>query len=185
MWVKKKKCSHVSAWLRFAEQRPWSGSHYWTSVEAEGGLWPGDLTASLQLPRQAQSPCYQLQFASRNETFIYTPEDKNPEPFLFHPKGNSGTLGRLEFPPWRRGVEGAACTSSPRFICWRILSRGSINSQYVEMWFLQERKGWHGMRGSHSNKQVIIIALSLKPHGCTENDLSTDAEDFSAEGPKS
>lgn len=33
--------------------------------------------------------------------------------------------------------------------------------------------------GSHSNRQVIIIALSLKAHGCTETVLSTDAENFS------
>lgn len=40
-----------------------------------------------------------------------------------------------------------------------------------------------GMRCSHCSKQVINIVLNLMPRAWTEDDLSTDTENFSAEGP--
>lgn len=58
-------------------------------VETNGWFKAGrpHCVSAATLPRQAQSPCCQLQFVLRNESFIYTPKVKNPEPFLVHPKG--------------------------------------------------------------------------------------------------
>lgn len=44
--------------------------------------------------------------------------------------------------------------------------------------------GTVGMRCSRCNNQAITIALNWKLHACTEDELSTDTENFSAEGPK-
>lgn len=67
----------------------------------KGGLKPGDLTGSLQLCYRGRDRAlgYRLQFVLRKEIFICTPREKNLGLFLFHPKANSGTYSRLDFPP--------------------------------------------------------------------------------------